>query len=249
MLSPLPEFYCPYTSDCYECCLDTEMALAEKDITRIEKLGFEIDDFLKEKEGFMVLENVDGHCFFLDDKLCSIYDNRPQGCRFYPLIFDLEIDSLVIDNLCVHNDDFDPHIYKPLFDPIRTFVYNLISEKEIRVKKMKEEEELELKETLEEQLEEDSKSIEVDIKKLEEIFEETIEEATSEELEKIEGDLEEEMREIEDEISELEKGIEEELREMEDEVEELSEEIRKEFDSIEEVLDEAEEEKEKEKEE
>ena len=236
MPSSLPEFYCPYTDKCFECCLETEMALSEKDITRIEDLGYEISDFLEEKDGFMILKNIDGRCFFLKGKLCSIYDDRPQGCRFYPLIYDLEIDNFVIDNLCVHHEDFNPEIYRPLFDPIRTFVYTLVGEREIRVKKMIEEEEQELKETLGASLEEESKNIKSEIEKIEEIVEETIEDATSEELEILEEALEDEMKEIEENIEKLEKGIEEEIKGMENEVDDLGLEIQKEIDTIEEEL-------------
>ena len=236
MPSSLPEFYCPYTDKCFECCLETEMALSEKDITRIEDLGYEISDFLEEKDGFMILKNLDGRCFFLKGKLCSIYVDRPQGCRFYPLIYDLEIDNFVIDNLCVHHEDFNPEIYRPLFDPIRTFVYTLVGEREIRVKKMIEEEEQELKETLGASLEEESKNIKSEIEKIEEIVEETIEDATSEELEILEEALEDEMKEIEENIEKLEKGIEEEIKGMENEVDDLGLEIQKEIDTIEEEL-------------
>jgi len=236
MPSSLPEFYCPYTDKCFECCLETEMALSEKDITRIADLGYEIADFLEEKDGFIILKNIEGHCFFLKGKLCSIYEERPQGCRFYPLIYDLEIDDFVVDNLCTHHEDFDTEIYRPLFDPIQTFVYTLVGEREIRVKKMIEEEEQELKEILGESLEEESKNIKSEIEKIEEIVEETIEDATSEELEVLEEALEEEMREIEEDIEKLEKGIEEEIKGMEDEVEDLGQEIKKEIDTIEEKL-------------
>jgi len=140
MTLPDLEFYCPYTDNCYECCLETEMPLPEKDITRIEKIGFQIDEFLVEKEGFMVLRNIDGRCFFLNDKRCSIYEDRPEGCRYYPLIYDLETDEFVIDDLCTHLHDFNPSIYQPLHEPIKYFIYMLLSEKEIRLEKTREEE-------------------------------------------------------------------------------------------------------------
>ena len=76
----------------------------------------------------------------MKDGLCTIYDSRPQGCRFYPLIYDLELDEFVIDNLCAQSEDFDPDIYQPLHDPIVSFVYSLLSEKEIREEKTREEE-------------------------------------------------------------------------------------------------------------
>ena len=140
MTLPDLEFYCPYTDNCYECCLETEMPLGERDITRIEKLGFHIDEFLVEKEGFMVLRNIYNQCFFLKEKRCSIYEDRPEGCRYYPLIYDLETDEFVIDDLCIHFHDFNPIIYQPLHEPIRYFIYMLLSEKEIRLEKTREEE-------------------------------------------------------------------------------------------------------------
>jgi len=134
------EFYCPYAKNCFECCLETEMPLSEKDITRISNLGFNIEDFLEEQEGFMVLRNINGRCFFLGDGLCKIYENRPEGCKYYPLIYDLETDEFVIDDLCPRAQDFDASIYQPLYEPIRYFIYMLLSEKEIRRRKTEEEE-------------------------------------------------------------------------------------------------------------
>ncbi|OLS32718.1 MAG: hypothetical protein HeimAB125_06100 [Candidatus Heimdallarchaeota archaeon AB_125] len=140
MTSPDLEFYCSYSDRCYECCLETEMPLAEKDITRISKLGFQIDEFLEEKDGFMVLRNKEGMCFFLKESRCTIYENRPEGCRYYPLIYDLDTDEFIIDDLCAHFNDFDPSIYQPLHELIRYFIYTLLSEKEIRAEKTREEE-------------------------------------------------------------------------------------------------------------
>ena len=140
MTPPNAEFYCPYSDNCYECCLETEMPLSEKDITRIADLGYKIEDFLEEQDGFMVLRNIDNHCFFLKNGKCTIYNNRPEGCRYYPLIYDLETDEFVIDDLCIHADDFDSSIYQPLYEPIRYFIYMLLSEKEIRQRKTEEEE-------------------------------------------------------------------------------------------------------------
>ena len=133
------EFYCPYSDNCYECCLETEMPLSEKDITRISNLGFKIEEFLEEKDGFMVLRNIENKCFFLKDGRCSIYEDRPEGCKYYPLIYDLETDEFVIDELCTHYQDFDSSIYQPLYEPIRYFIYMLLSEKEIRLRKTEEE--------------------------------------------------------------------------------------------------------------
>jgi Fe-S-cluster containining protein len=115
------------------------MTLSKADIIRIEKLGYNIKDFTIENEGFIALKNINGNCFFLKYKKCLIYENRPQGCRFYPLIYDFENDGFLIDDLCSHNDDFRVDIYIPLFDKIASFVNFLIEEKEQRMKEKEKE--------------------------------------------------------------------------------------------------------------
>ena len=207
----IPEFYCPYSDKCYQCCLDTEMTLSEGDITRIEKLGHEIDEFLEEKDGFMTLRNIDNHCVFLKDKKCSIYDNRPQGCRFYPLIYDFEIEDFMLDNLCDHHEDFDIEIYRPLFDSVQVFVYNLVSERDIRMRKTMEEEikveSDESKEEIEDPETKEINQIESDKEKIERLMAQVIDDVKDENVENLEEALKSEMREIEEEIEELEKDI------------------------------------------
>jgi Fe-S-cluster containining protein len=46
------------------------------------------------------LVNLDGHCIFLVDGRCSVHDDRPEGCRLYPLILDLSVDRVVLDTVC-----------------------------------------------------------------------------------------------------------------------------------------------------
>ncbi len=80
--------------DCGECCLITEMILSKEDIKRIIKSSpnnLKKEEFVfKNKEGFFQLKNISEHCVFFDflSKQCKVYESRPQGCRFYPLIFD-----------------------------------------------------------------------------------------------------------------------------------------------------------------
>ncbi len=137
MNNSLPEFYCPYSSNCYECCLETEMTLSNSDIERIEEKGYNNKEFLEEKDRFLILKNIDKQCFFLKDKRCSIYDSRPQGCRFYPLIYDFEKSEIVIDELCLNHNEFAVDDYDALFEEVIVFVNEIISEKEIREKKIK----------------------------------------------------------------------------------------------------------------
>lgn len=85
------------------CCLDTEMTLTRDDAERIDKLGYSRKDYLLHaQDGFSQLSNVGGHCFFYDPatKLCRIYEFRPEGCRYYPVIYDLEKRKCVVDKDC-----------------------------------------------------------------------------------------------------------------------------------------------------
>ncbi len=91
---------------CVTCCIETEMPLTEDDIKRIEKLGFKRTDFTVEAEGETRLRNLAKSCFFLKDDKCRIYDDRPEGCRIYPLIYDVNSHKFVYDTVCPHSAEF-----------------------------------------------------------------------------------------------------------------------------------------------
>ncbi|MDI9645111.1 MAG: YkgJ family cysteine cluster protein [Archaeoglobales archaeon] len=39
--------------------------------------------------------------YFLNaNKECQIYYHRPTGCRIYPVVFDLEKNKVVVDQMC-----------------------------------------------------------------------------------------------------------------------------------------------------
>ena len=89
-------------SNCGVCCTETEMLLSNKDIARLEKLGFKHRDFAKyDKLGYAQLKNRDGYCIFYDqtNRKCSVYVDRPSGCRVYPVIVDEE-KGIVLDTIC-----------------------------------------------------------------------------------------------------------------------------------------------------
>jgi Fe-S-cluster containining protein len=92
--------------NCGECCLETEMILSQQDINLIvEKYpnGIRKRNFaFKNKDGNFQMNNVDGHCVFFDfpTKKCKIYASRPQGCRFYPLIYDFQRRDCIMDTDC-----------------------------------------------------------------------------------------------------------------------------------------------------
>ena len=93
--------------DCGICCLNTDMILSEQDISLILKSCTSNDlhreDFIfRNKKGHFQLKSIVNHCVFFDTitKTCEIYYARPQGCRFYPLIFDYDKKKCVFDKDC-----------------------------------------------------------------------------------------------------------------------------------------------------
>jgi Fe-S-cluster containining protein len=91
---------------CVECCLETEMPLTRSDMRRIVGEGFRLSDFAVKVMAEWRLRNVSGRCFFLSDGLCRIYTKRPEGCRLYPLIFNVDTGEPVLDDLCPYRGEF-----------------------------------------------------------------------------------------------------------------------------------------------
>ena len=89
-------------SNCGVCCTETEMLLSKKDIKRLEKKGFSQNQFVNyDKKGYALLKNRDGYCIFYDlkNRRCSVYVDRPAGCRVYPVILDEET-GIILDSIC-----------------------------------------------------------------------------------------------------------------------------------------------------
>lgn len=98
--------------NCGKCCLETKMTISQQDIELI-KTNYpnnirEHDFVSKNKIKQFKLKNVEGHCVFLDSlfKTCNIYKYRPQGCRFYPLIYDINEKRCKLDVDCPRKDLF-----------------------------------------------------------------------------------------------------------------------------------------------
>lgn len=89
---------------CSKCCHETEMTLSEEDIRLILEKGHL--EFTRLVDGYQCLENVNGACVFLENGLCSIYEYRPLGCRFYPVIFDEERNCAIMDEFCPYLEMF-----------------------------------------------------------------------------------------------------------------------------------------------
>lgn len=85
---------------CGVCCVGTQMELLPEDVERLEALGYRLEDFAVFDGVVYRLKNVDGHCVFYDPgtSTCKIYENRPIGCRLYPLVYDG--DKVYVDKTC-----------------------------------------------------------------------------------------------------------------------------------------------------
>ncbi len=89
-------------SNCGVCCTETEMLLSKKDIKRLEKSGFKQNQFvIFDRNGYAQIRNLEGYCFFYDrlNHQCSVYSDRPAGCRVYPVILDEET-GIILDDIC-----------------------------------------------------------------------------------------------------------------------------------------------------
>jgi len=103
------------------------MLLSNNDIEKIEHIGYDRNYFIKSKKGWLKLKNKDGKCIFHNGKMCVIYDNRPEGCTLYPLIFDRENKSAVVDEDCPYENCF--RFNKKSVNQLYSLVTRIISER------------------------------------------------------------------------------------------------------------------------
>jgi len=83
------------------------MLLLDEDVRRIVGLGFKEQFFASGSDGYRVLKNSSaGRCVFHDGKQCTIYENRPEGCKLYPVVFDENLMLPMKDELCPYRDEF-----------------------------------------------------------------------------------------------------------------------------------------------
>ena len=110
---------------CIQCCLDTNMLLSHQDIERIKRLGFDTNFFVTGRDGWLQLKNQDGRCVFHSSIMCTIYENRPDGCKLYPIIYDKDKNCAVFDEDCPHRHRFKRS------NNTKQQLYNLISKLEV----------------------------------------------------------------------------------------------------------------------
>ncbi|MHA2074615.1 MAG: YkgJ family cysteine cluster protein [Candidatus Hodarchaeales archaeon] len=116
--------------NCHRCCIETEMLLTKKDIKTITKIkGIDPEKYVKlTDDDFKMLRNRKHgdryQCFFLDQNgLCYVYDNRPEGCQFYPLIWHLDNHEAAKDDYCPYNNEFE--VNKEELGSLENFILKL----------------------------------------------------------------------------------------------------------------------------
>ena len=113
------------------CCKDTKMILSSADVQRIIGCGYKKEDFcFLDEEGFTRLHNIEGNCFFLRENKCIIYSSRPQGCKFYPIIFDLDNNKAIVDSECPLADTISSKIVITFTKDLRKFIRKIMEENE-----------------------------------------------------------------------------------------------------------------------
>lgn len=91
------KFRCHRGVSCWnQCCSRADVTLAPYDILRLkEATGLDTSELLKTHTvpfeldahgvpGLKLRTNDDGACLFMTDEGCSVYENRPTACRYYP---------------------------------------------------------------------------------------------------------------------------------------------------------------------
>jgi hypothetical protein len=75
---------------CANCCRVATTRVSDRDVERLAHyVGMKKSDFLRDytvespDEGIILKRNSQG-CIFLDEKLCTVYEARPQTCELFP---------------------------------------------------------------------------------------------------------------------------------------------------------------------
>jgi|Deesub1362B_J571_1020462.scaffolds.fasta_scaffold00066_27 hypothetical protein len=118
---------CKTNGYCGKCCYGTEMPLTEEDIERIKALGFDENDFSVVVEGVKRLKNVENACYFLKENKCTIYENRPTGCKIYPLVLD-ESGRVVVDEVCPLRDEIEVELTPGIVEQAAVALKKIVEE-------------------------------------------------------------------------------------------------------------------------
>ncbi len=119
---------------CFHCCIETEMIISKTDLKRINQqtglTGSEYTTMDSEKR--RVLKNKSSSlgkiCYFLSERgECIIYNIRPQGCRYYPIIWNFYNHQAFSDDYCPHHKQFDNQIPR-ISSVLELFILKLYGE-------------------------------------------------------------------------------------------------------------------------
>lgn len=120
---------------CSDCCHDIEMLLTEADLTRLQAARPGEDFWFQADDGFLQLQTREAHgpkpCWFLVDGRCSVWADRPEGCRLYPAIWDDGLRRATLDaDYCPHTDGF--RLPRSMDDATRRLANRLMAERDAR---------------------------------------------------------------------------------------------------------------------
>jgi len=105
--------------------------LTESDMDRIDALGHRREEYaFRTEDGFRQLRNVDGHCCFYNPerKTCTVYEARPDGCRFYPIVYNLRRHRCIVDKDCPSRETVSKEEIGRVCREVRILVERLIAE-------------------------------------------------------------------------------------------------------------------------
>lgn len=108
---------------CSACCHDVEMILTEADLERLRAARPDEDFWFEADDGHLQLRTRDAPpaagshaapgasprpCWFLDAAgRCTVWEDRPEGCRLYPAFYDETLREVALDDdYCPHTDGF-----------------------------------------------------------------------------------------------------------------------------------------------
>jgi hypothetical protein len=80
--------------------METNMLLSYHDIKKIQKRGIDLIFFIEDSNGWLRLKNSHGRCVFHNGNTCTIYEDKPQGCTLYPVVYDTDNQRAILDEEC-----------------------------------------------------------------------------------------------------------------------------------------------------
>ncbi|MHA1310076.1 MAG: YkgJ family cysteine cluster protein [Candidatus Helarchaeota archaeon] len=121
---------------CGNCCKETEMEITNAEINKLESLGYVKDEFIVVEDGYQKLRNINGYCYFFNrnKNICKIYEFRPLGCKFYPIILNINNECEIDRDCSCYKDNNEIEIPKEICNMLKKYVNILDEEIRNRVK-------------------------------------------------------------------------------------------------------------------